>query len=88
MNEQIVIALIAAIPPSLAAVLGYLATKRTILRSVGTRRGFSIARTLARMDSKIDRVDAKVSEIGAGQSDLARRLSRLERRADSDWRAS
>ncbi len=88
MNEQVVIALIAAIPPSLAAIFGYLATKRTIMRSVGTRRGFSIARGLARLDSKIDRVDAKVAAIGAGQSDIVERLSRLEERADREWRAS
>ena len=78
MSEQVVVALIAAVPPCLAAILGYLATKRAITRSVGTRRGVSLARLLGRLDSKIDRVHAEVRQLSDGQADLGERLARLE----------
>jgi len=67
----IVIALIAAVPPTLAAVLGYVASIRSIRRSVGATPGMPLARALERLDAKVDRLIE-------GQAAVRERLARLE----------
>ena len=71
MKAGIVIALIAAVPPTLAAVLGYVASIRSIRRSVGATPGMPLARALERLDAKVDRLIE-------GQAAVRERLARLE----------
>jgi len=73
----IVIALIAALPPTLAAVLGYLASIRSIRRSVGATPGMPLSRALERLDAKVDRLIE-------GQAVVRERLARLEGIATSE----
>lgn len=54
MSEQILIAVIAAAPPSVAAVLGYIANRRALKRSVGASPGVPLAKLLERMDVRFD----------------------------------
>lgn len=77
MKAGIVIALIAAFPPTLAALLGYLASIRTIRRSVGATPGMPLARALERLDVKVDR-------LVEGQAAVRERLARLEGIATTD----
>jgi hypothetical protein len=67
----VVVAIIAALPPTLAAVLGYFANSRSIRRSVGAPPGIPLARALERIDEKVERlVD--------GQAAIRERLAHLE----------
>ncbi|MEX2556587.1 MAG: hypothetical protein WEB06_13295 [Actinomycetota bacterium] len=77
MRAGIVIALIASFPPTLAALLGYLASIRTIRRSVGATPGMPLARALERLDAKVDR-------LVEGQAAVRERLARLEGIATTD----
>lgn len=77
MKAGIVIALIAALPPTLAAVLGYLASIRSIRRSVGATPGMPLSRALERLDAKVDRLIE-------GQAVVRERLARLEGIATSE----
>ncbi len=78
MSEEVITALIAATPPTIAAVLGYLATKRSLRRSVGTSPGLPLAKVIERVDVKVDRVDSKVDRVIDGQAQIRERLARLE----------
>lgn len=82
MSEEITVALIAATPPTVAAVLGYLANRRSLRRSVGTPPGIPLSRALERVESKVDRLDAKVDGLGEGQALVRERLARLESRGE------
>lgn len=77
MRTGIVIALIAALPPTLAAVLGYIASIRSIRRSVGATPGMPLGRALERLDAKVDR-------LVEGQAAVRERLARLEGIATTD----
>lgn len=77
MKASIVIALIAALPPTLAAVLGYLASIRSIRRSIGATPGIPLSRALERLDAKVDRLIE-------GQAVVRERLARLEGIATSE----
>lgn len=63
MSDQLLTALIAATPPTVAAVLGYLANRRSLRRSVGTPPGLPLARVIERVDTKVDRVDSEVDRV-------------------------
>jgi hypothetical protein len=78
MRDQVVISVIAAIPPTLAAILGFLATKRSLRRSVGASPGASLAALLRSIDTKIERIDAKVDKLAEANAEMRERLSRLE----------
>ncbi|MFP5224481.1 MAG: hypothetical protein ACLGH3_02815 [Actinomycetota bacterium] len=77
MKAGIVIALIAAFPSTLAAVLGYLASIRSIRRSVGATPGMPLSRALERLDAEVDRLIE-------GQAVVRERLARLEGIATSE----
>src|SRR5918996_2189266 len=49
MSEQVLTALIAATPPTVAAVLGYLANRRSLRRTVGTRPGLPLTKVIERV---------------------------------------
>jgi hypothetical protein len=78
MSNQVVVTVIAAIPPTLAAILGFLATKRSLRRSVGASPGVSLAAVLRRIDTKVERVEAKVDRLGEANAEMRERLARLE----------
>lgn len=71
MKTGIVIAVIAAFPPTLAAVLGFLASSKTIRRSVGAPPGVPLARLVERLEGKVD-------HLAEGQAQIRERLARLE----------
>lgn len=76
MKLAVIVAIIAAFPPTLAAVLGYLANSRSIRRSVGAPPGVPLARVVERIEDKIDR-------LSEGQAAIRERLARIEGAA---WR--
>ena len=91
MSSEILVAVIAAAPPTLAAVLGYVASKRSLKRSVGDNPGLPLHQVLARMesrfDSRFDRVESKIDRIADEQAATRERLARLEARRRSTGRA-
>lgn len=71
MSSEVWVAMIASVPPTLAAVLGYLGNRRSIRRSVGNSPGVPLSKLIQRLDDKVDRlVD--------GQAITRERLARLE----------
>jgi hypothetical protein len=73
LSSDAVVAVIAAGPPTLAAILGYLANHRSIRRSVGSPPGMPLARVIERVEDKIDR-------LSEGQAAIRERLANLEGR--------
>lgn len=78
MSEGIVIALIAATPPTIAAVLGYLANRRSLRRSLGVPPGIPLIRVIERVESKVDRLDTKFDALSESQTLIRERLAGLE----------
>ena len=78
MSEGIVIALIAATPPTIAAVLGYLANRRSLRRSLGTPPGMPLIQVIERVESKVDRLDTKFDALSESQTLIRERLAGLE----------
>ncbi len=82
MSEQILIAFIAAAPPSAAAIFGYLANCRALKRSVGASPGVPLAKLLERMDahfeSRLERIEGKLDLFNEQQAEARERLARLE----------
>jgi hypothetical protein len=86
-SEALTVALIAAVPPSAAAVLGYLANRRSLRRSVGVRPGIPLSRVLERVETKVDRIEDKLDRLAEGQTAVRERLARLEGEGDEPlWR--
>lgn len=71
MAPEILIAAIAAVPPTLAALLGYLGNRRAIRRSVGNSPTIPLSKVIERMETKID-------HLVEGQTAIRERLARLE----------
>lgn len=71
MKGAVVVAVIAAFPPTLAAILGYLANSRSIRRSIGEPTGVPVVAMMQRLDEKLDRLTE-------GQAAIRERLARLE----------
>lgn len=71
MSSEILVAMIAGLPPTLAAVLAYVANSRSIRRSVGAPPGVPLARLIERLEEKVDRLTE-------GQAGVRERLARLE----------
>lgn len=82
MSEGIVIALIAATPPTIAAVLGFLANRRSLRRSVGTSPGVPLTKVLERLETRFegrfDRLEAKLDRSTDQQVRMRERIARLE----------
>ena len=71
MKAGILIALIAAFPPTLAAVLGYLASSRSLRRTVGVAQDLPLTHV-------VDRLEVQIQEVHHTTSEIAQRLARLE----------
>ena len=90
MSEGVMIAFIAATPPAIAAILGYLANRHSLRRSVGARPGVPLARVVERVEGKVDRLDTKIDRLAEAQTGIRERLARVEgsrftREPDADW---
>lgn len=71
MSDAIVVAAIAAGPPTLAALLGYLANNRSLRRTVGEPQGVPLITIVERLDTKVDK-------LAGGQTAIRERIARLE----------
>lgn len=71
MSGEILIAFIAAVPPTLAALLGYLGNRRAIRRSIGNSPTIPLSKVVHRIESKVD-------QLIEGQASIRERLARLE----------
>jgi hypothetical protein len=87
MSEQVLTALIAATPPTIAAVLGYVANRRSLRRSVGTHQGVPLTKVLERLETRFegrfDRLEAKLDRAADQQVRVRERIARLE--AERTW---
>lgn len=70
MTPELSIALIAAIPPTLAAVLAF-TSSRSVKRSVGATNGIPLSRV-------VEAVETKVGELVESQAHLRERIARIE----------
>lgn len=75
MKTSVLVALVAAFPPTLAAVLSYVASSRSIRRRVGEPTSVPLSQI-------VERIEAKVDAILESQVSVRERLARLEGRHD------
>lgn len=78
MSSEILVAVIAAGPPTLAAVLAYIASSRSLRRSVGEPRGVPLNRVLERVEGKLDHVEDRLDHLIDEQGRTRERLAGLE----------
>lgn len=71
MRERVLIALIAAGPPTLAAIMGYLANSRSLRRTAGEAQSVPVVKIL-------DRIEGRIEQLEANTSAAAQRLAFLE----------
>lgn len=76
------IALIAAAPPTAAAILGYLASQRSLRRSVGTSGDVPLVKVVERLETRsegqFDRLETKVDRVLDQHGEIRERLARIE----------
>lgn len=81
MSEGVLIALIAAAPPTAAAILGYLANQRSLRRSVGTSGDVPLAEVVERLETRsegrFDRLETKVDRVLDQHGEIRERLARI-----------
>lgn len=77
MRQAAAVALIAALPPTLAALLAY-AQGRSAQRAASDQRSADTAPTLEILGSAIEGVQATTERVEAGVGELRERISRLE----------
>jgi hypothetical protein len=77
-SEGVMIALIAATPPAIAAILGYFANRHSLRRSVGAPPGVPLARVVERVEGNVDRLDTKIDRLAETQTGIRERLARVE----------
>ena len=88
MSEAVMVALIAAAPPTVAAILGYLANRRSLRRSVGARPGIPLSRARERVETKVDRIEDKLDRLAEGQTAVRERVARIEGEQNgAQWRS-
>jgi hypothetical protein len=82
MNSEVLVAVIAAGPPTLAAVLSYVASKRSLRRSLGNDPGVPLREVLAEMErrfeTRFDRVESKLDRVAEDHLLIRERLGLLE----------
>lgn len=82
MSSEILVAVIAAGPPTVAAVLSYVASKRSLRRSIGDNPGMPLREALTRIETRaearFDRLESKVDRVVDGQAWVRERLATLE----------
>jgi hypothetical protein len=77
MKVAIVIAVIAATPPTLAAMLAFF-TGRASDRAAASERAAVVSQALEHLGLAVDRVEAGVGRVEAGVVELRERVARLE----------
>jgi hypothetical protein len=87
MSEEVLTALIAAAPPTLAAVLGFMANRRSIRRSVGASPSLPLTKWMERLEHGTERLNIKLDELSEGQAQVRERLARLETRIEDSSRS-
>jgi hypothetical protein len=70
-STEVLVATIAAVPPTLAALVGYMVNSRSIRRSVGAPSGIPLVQVIERLEGKID-------GLVEGQATIRERLARVE----------
>lgn len=83
MSTEVVVTIIASIPPTLAAVLGYVVNRRSLRRSVGGPAETPLPDAIRSIDVKVDGLGDKVDRLAEGQIDIRERLARLEGESES-----
>lgn len=78
MSSEMLVAVIAAGPPTLAAVLSYVASRRSLRRSVGDPQGVPLKRVLERVETKLDHVEDRLDHLIDEQGGTRERLAALE----------
>jgi hypothetical protein len=78
MSSEVLIAMIAAGPPTLAAVLSYVASSRSLRRTVGEPQGVPLTRVLERLETKLDHVEDRLDHLIDEQGSTHERLALLE----------
>lgn len=73
MSHEVLVAIVAATPPTLAAVLAF-TSSRSVKRSVGPTNGVPISRMVEILDGKIERQSRDMSGLGERQAKLEERL--------------
>jgi predicted nucleic acid-binding Zn-ribbon protein len=73
----VVVALIAAVPPTVAGLLAF-AQARSAKRAESAQRSAETARTLEVLGAAIETVQATAERVESGVGDLRERVSRLE----------
>ncbi|MGH2682724.1 MAG: hypothetical protein ACRDIX_05775 [Actinomycetota bacterium] len=92
MSIEITVAIIAASPPTLAAILAFLQS-RSVRRQVATSGKAPIGAVVERLERRVERLDEKVSGIAdrlahmEGREVLPLRLDRRVERLDEELRA-
>lgn len=77
MTSAVIVALIAAAPPTLAALVTYLQA-RAAQRAASEERKSATERTLEVLGAAIDRLQVATDRIDGGVADLRERVGRLE----------
>lgn len=92
MRIEVIVAVIAAFPPTLAAVLAFLQS-RSVRRQVATGGQAPIGAVVERLERRVERLDEEVSGIAdrlahmEGREVLPLRLDRRVERLDEELRA-
>lgn len=91
MSTELVVALIAAVPPTLAAALAFVSS-RSVKRSIATQGKSPIGALVERLQRQVDRVERNVGDIAGrlahleGREVLPLQLGRRVERLDEDLR--
>lgn len=83
MSSEILVAVIAAGPPTIAAVLSYVASSRSLRRSVGEPQGVPLNRVLERVEVKLDHVEDRLDHLIDEQGKTRERLAGIEAQRSS-----
>lgn len=73
MTTEMTVAIIAAIPPTLAAILP-IASSRSMKRSVGPTNGIPLIRLVELLDSKVERQSQQLAKLGERHAKLEERF--------------
>lgn len=77
MTAAVIVALVAAVPPTLAALFTF-AAARSSDRRVGQERAAVVDQSLESLHSSVDRVGQAVERVEGVVTDLRERVARLE----------
>ena len=75
MRTAVIVALVAAFPPTLAAILSYLASSRNLRKRVGDSSSVPLSQI-------VERIEVKVDSLLESQTGVRERLARLEGRVE------